>query len=626
MQTKPRVFISYQRNSSRDLARLLNDALVKANIDVFFDVDVIPPGADFSAVIEAEIISRDVLIAILTPTTLQSEWVRREIITAKKHNKTIIPFRVPEFTFAPAQLHAEVDFIANYNAITYHYEHPQVALDKLIQAIDPAAKSTAKPRVLKTTWMQQTFILVALVILIALIFVFITNRPSNDSSDPTAVANTSTTNCTTGDNGMILACGSITNSEITIQTIEGASTEEIAVYLRDEITQSNQALDNRLMIIDTSIAPEHLADPLEDARETLAPSIAESINESYQQLITTAEVNSLRSTIGNYDLPSSVSDLTMDAAQRLDLDTTNFQQYYVLLSDVEAATDALITSYAELAEDVTSSFDQDRLAIDMRKVMIESQIAYNYSLLILNQIATQYNTNVSLNGYTMLEPNELPTTDVIRENLDTYIQQLTELALVRAQSIYEQSVATAIDIDSYEDLNDLLIIEATDTWDMVLGKAITLRQFGRTDEAIDAFEQYGEMFSEGDPTAQQYAETATLFSQQLSSLDVGDGGIYIFAIQPDSTAEVAGLQAGDIIIRFNGNHVQNMCDLIASGVSPTTPDALEICEISTINSYAAGDILAIHYLRLQPDGSFTLQQTAITVDENGRLGIGFMPI
>jgi len=95
-----------------------------------------------------------------------------------------------------------------------------------------------------------------------------------------------------------------------------------------------------------------------------------------------------------------------------------------------------------------------------------------------------------------------------------------------------------------------LEVQPTDSAELVVAKAISLRKFGNIDAAVAAFAQYGAMFSATDDTAAQYAATAQAFTRQ--SVDLGvEAGMYIFQIFPDSNGARAGLQVGDIVIALN---------------------------------------------------------------------------
>lgn len=152
--------------------------------------------------------------------------------------------------------------------------------------------------------------------------------------------------------------------------------------------------------------------------------------------------------------------------------------------------------------------------------------------------------------------------------------------------------------------NELLTIQPSDTWNIVVAKAISLRQLGRQDDAVAAFKQYGEMFAATDSTTEQYSRTAQQFTQQLGNLGLA-GGVYIYEIVPGGTASQAGLKVGDIVIEYNGKTITNMNEL--ESVRDNAPQSVP---------------LTITYLRLGTDGMFNSYRATVS----NPMGAGFMPI
>ena len=120
-----------------------------------------------------------------------------------------------------------------------------------------------------------------------------------------------------------------------------------------------------------------------------------------------------------------------------------------------------------------------------------------------------------------------------------------------------------------------LKFEPTDSWNVVIGKAVTLRQLGYTDAAIATFAAYGEMFAATDPTAEGYSQIAQKFTRQLKSLKV-KGGVYIYEIVAGGSAEQEGLEVGDIIIRYNDRSIANMQQLKVAKEAAAQDTSLEV--------------------------------------------------
>ena len=91
MVDKKRVFISYGRKESLDFANRLYQALEQEGIDAWFDFANIPKGDDFQKRIDDGIEGVDNFIFVMSPHALQSSYCKKELSTAAKYNKRIIP-------------------------------------------------------------------------------------------------------------------------------------------------------------------------------------------------------------------------------------------------------------------------------------------------------------------------------------------------------------------------------------------------------------------------------------------------------------------------------------------------------------------------------------------------------
>jgi|GEM_PF-3335596 len=191
MPEKPTLFLSYRRIASADLARYLHDRLVTLGIDVFFDVESINAGR-FGAIIEKEIINRDHFMVILSAATLDSEWVRREIQTALKHQRNIIPVTTQDFDFS--KLPDEIKMLGDYSGISYNYQDPDHSLKQIKKAVGLADKPPSQNR-LRMFWnVGGNPTLVGWVTIIGVVLGFLgvtfsslVNRPDSKSAElPTA--------------------------------------------------------------------------------------------------------------------------------------------------------------------------------------------------------------------------------------------------------------------------------------------------------------------------------------------------------------------------------------------------------------------------------------------------------
>lgn len=74
-----RVFVSYRRTDSRDVAIQLHDELSGRGFDVFLDTHDIRPGADFQEALWHRLVDCDVMIMLDTKDYFTSKWTKQEL-------------------------------------------------------------------------------------------------------------------------------------------------------------------------------------------------------------------------------------------------------------------------------------------------------------------------------------------------------------------------------------------------------------------------------------------------------------------------------------------------------------------------------------------------------------------
>lgn len=74
-----RIFISYRRSESLEIARQLHDRYTARSFEVFLDERSIEPGVDFQRELCRELDDSDAVLLLVTPALTTSRWVREEI-------------------------------------------------------------------------------------------------------------------------------------------------------------------------------------------------------------------------------------------------------------------------------------------------------------------------------------------------------------------------------------------------------------------------------------------------------------------------------------------------------------------------------------------------------------------
>jgi tetratricopeptide (TPR) repeat protein len=132
------VFVSYRRtNASWALAVFQN--LTHHGYDVFYDFDGIASG-DFERVIIQNIKERAHFLVLLTPSALErcgdpEDWLRREIETALKYQRNIVPLMLEGFSFSSPgisnQITGNLAPLQKYNALRVPSDFFEEAMARL---------------------------------------------------------------------------------------------------------------------------------------------------------------------------------------------------------------------------------------------------------------------------------------------------------------------------------------------------------------------------------------------------------------------------------------------------------------------------------------------------------------
>lgn len=196
------IFISYRREDGSGYAIPLYDRLVKSfgRERVFKDIEVIRPGEDFVAEIERNLISCDVLIAMIGKTWLSSkddkgqqrlsdseDFVRRELQAALDRNIRVIPVLVggaamPKIEDLPSSL---VE-LARRQWMEINDKRFHGDMDALIESLADIVTPIQKSNTDRPSWMVPAGIIIVLVAITAVFAFFhpITLKPQVPESEP----------------------------------------------------------------------------------------------------------------------------------------------------------------------------------------------------------------------------------------------------------------------------------------------------------------------------------------------------------------------------------------------------------------------------------------------------------
>ena len=190
-----KVFISYSRKDI-DFARKLAGDLEKAGYDVWWDITDLRGGDDWVSTIPQAISSSRYVIVVLSPTSIESEWVRKEYTQALSLRRKIIPIM-----FVPCSVPFALNTINFVNFATGEYadnfkkllsplgytgKPPEVTPYKksIIASLPPAFQKYGIPSV------------IGLVLLLAFIFIPRMNPSEETPTTTPTIASSPTTTST----------------------------------------------------------------------------------------------------------------------------------------------------------------------------------------------------------------------------------------------------------------------------------------------------------------------------------------------------------------------------------------------------------------------------------------------
>ena len=390
--------------------------------------------------------------------------------------------------------------------------------------------------------------------------------------------------------------------------------EKAKRLIASEVLFNITNLDARLGFVEHSLSLDDEADDfnerLHKARQQVAPAMEVVAKAGYEKLMSQQQATSLRATFNSaplrIDLEAPLIQVLVDG----DINIDRVNAFYKSLREAQYQSEALLETIADIAS--TNSDNKLIIAHQKRKLSFarnmfknRSELAYKSAWNVLNSLKISIpELSNKITSLQYLKPNRILTNTEILQLTKELIAEEIQLLSERYALIEDDKKIAKIALTAIENF-DKFKIQQTDTWGRVVGKAITLRQLGRTTDAIAAFYKYEEMFSDKDPGAKQYAKVAQVFTIQIAALKV-EGGVYIYEVSKNSIAKKAGFKVGDIIIDYNGKVIKEMDDLITS-----------------LRDSQKEELVKITFLRLNNDSSFTRETKTVT---GGMIGIGFMPI
>lgn len=98
VERRRRLFLSYRRQETTELALQLREHLSRRSFDVFLDRFSVPPAADFQRRIDIELSDKAFVLLLESPSAAGSPWVQHEVTYALTHGIALMALTLPDVT------------------------------------------------------------------------------------------------------------------------------------------------------------------------------------------------------------------------------------------------------------------------------------------------------------------------------------------------------------------------------------------------------------------------------------------------------------------------------------------------------------------------------------------------
>lgn len=131
------IFIAYVRQDASDFSRRLAENLGRADFTAFNDLDSLVPGVEWAKRLREEVERSDIVLCIMSPNALRSEWWIREIAWAFEMNKLIIPILLDGETMPrPGSLPGKIKQLSHLGAVMFRSQEFERDFERLVQSLN----------------------------------------------------------------------------------------------------------------------------------------------------------------------------------------------------------------------------------------------------------------------------------------------------------------------------------------------------------------------------------------------------------------------------------------------------------------------------------------------------------
>ena len=175
----PQIFVSYRRLPSAMLATLLATQMEERGIRAFVDTRQTDGGGPFPDRLLRAIEAADVFVCLLAETTLNSEWVRREIQHANEQHKVMIPIFQENYARPDPPPDAHIAALLESDGI-HVFDQQNLYIDQAMDQLATMVRTSTKARPISLGVVLATALLV-LILISGLVIVLLSQNTPNEA-------------------------------------------------------------------------------------------------------------------------------------------------------------------------------------------------------------------------------------------------------------------------------------------------------------------------------------------------------------------------------------------------------------------------------------------------------------
>lgn len=190
----------------------------------------------------------------------------------------------------------------------------------------------------------------------------------------------------------------------------------------------------------------------------------------------------------------------------------------------------------------------------LKLYMVLSKVTYKVGMQALEPLNYSDYLKYSIDYESTFNPSSLDSIPSSSEGVSEDIASSSAVSANSSTDSVSKVSSSGADLDS-----DEKSLANSTTPEGVSKFAGLNRVYGNYEVAIAQYQKFKRLFASKYSYATQYADTGILFTKAIQKKEVNFmGGYYIISVASSSAAEKSGIEAGDILVTYNGKSVENI--------------------------------------------------------------------